>query len=140
MEGPQPFPSCLAAIPPRCPVISLLGLVLATMLVLSTGRAQAYGDPAEGRRLATLWCSGCHQVGPQTKNFANDAVPSFQAVAELPSTTSLSLQAFLRAPHAAMPDLRLTKAQIDDIGADILGLRAQATRQLAADGSCVMIR
>ncbi len=103
-------------------------LVLAALLSPGNGRAQPYGDADEGHRIAAMWCSGCHSIGAETKNLANDAVPSFRAVAEMPSTTSLSIQAFLSTPHAVMPDLRLTDAQIDDIGTYILSLRARAPK------------
>ena len=71
-----------------------------------------------------MWCSSCHQIGPLASILASDAVPSFLVVANMPSTTSLSLHAFLRTPHPAMPDLMLTEEQIGDIGSYILGLRA----------------
>ena len=53
---------------------------------------------------------------------ANDAVPSFMAIAAMPSTTMLSIRAFLHMPHDVMPDYRLSEEQIDDLGAYILGL------------------
>lgn len=92
--------------------------------------AQAGGDPALGRELAERWCGGCHRVGPGATGpadigSANDAVPGFAAIAAAPSTTAASLHAFLRHPHGAMPDLRLTEAQIRDIGAYILSLRGR---------------
>ena len=58
----------------------------------------------------------------------SDAIPSFQAVADVPATTALSLRAFLRTSHAAMPDLKLPDPQIEDLAADILGLRAAVSR------------
>ena len=100
-------------------------LALAGALLAGEARGQAYGDPAEGRRLATAWCSGCHQVDPQAKGVANDAVPSFKAIAAMPSTTMLSIRVFLRTPHDVMPDFRLSEEQIDDLGAYILGLSGQ---------------
>ncbi len=75
-----------------------------------------------------MWCSSCHQIGPLASNLANDAVPSFRAVANMPSTTLLSLHAFLRTPHPAMPDLMLTEEQMDDIASYILSLRAPALK------------
>ena len=69
-----------------------------------------------------MWCSNCHQVEPQSADTASDAAPSFRAIASMPSTTMLSIRAFLRTPHELMPDFRLTEAQIDDLGAYILGL------------------
>lgn len=117
-------PSCLAASRQRRWVAECLGLVLAALLAPGPGQAQPYGDQAAGRRLATAWCSDCHQIGPQTMTFESDAIPSFQAIAAMPSTTLMSIRVFLRTPHDVMPDYELTEAQIDDVGAYIIGLRA----------------
>ena len=101
-------------------------LLLMAFLMLGPRQAQAYGDPAAGHQLAAAWCSNCHQVEPHTQIPATDAVPSFRAVAVMPSTTSMSIHAFLRTSHDVMPDFRLTEPQIDDVSAYILGLRTQA--------------
>ena len=52
-------------------------------------------------------------------------VPTFQAVADDPAATGAALRAFLRTPHAAMPDLRLTSDQTDDVVAYILSLKGR---------------
>ena len=100
----------------------IAGAALAVVLP-SQSRAQAYGDPDEGRRLSAGWCSDCHQTDPQTQVLGNDAVPRFQAVAERPSTTMMSLRAFLSTSHDVMPNYKLSNVQIDDISAYILSLR-----------------
>ena len=40
------------------------------------------------------------------------------------SVTVLSLRAFLQTPHARMPDLHLTREEVDDLASYILSLRA----------------
>ncbi len=123
MHGSQRSLSTHAAVSSHRCAVALLAL--AALLVFGPRQATAYGDPAEGRRLATAWCSGCHQVDPLTQSTATDAVPSFQAIAAMPSTTSLSIQAFLSTTHDVMPNFRLTGAQIDDVGAYILSQRTR---------------
>lgn len=83
----------------------------------------AQGDPQQGLALAQSWCSSCHMVSPRQQNAANDGVPSFASVARMPSTTQMSLEAFLQSPHPPMPDLKLTRVQLDDVAAYILSLR-----------------
>lgn len=100
-------------------------LMLTILLAPGLALAQAHGDPAEGGRIAVQWCSGCHQVGPETQTLASDAIASFLAIAAMPSTTSMSLRAFLSTAHPVMPDFRLTNSQIDDVGAYILSLRCR---------------
>lgn len=124
MHRQQRIPFARAALREhRCAVAFLM---LSALLVLGPRQAQAYGDPAEGHQLAATWCSGCHQIDPRAQLLATDAVPSFQAIAAMPSTTSMSIQAFLRTSHAVMPNFRLTEPQIDDVGAYILSLRARS--------------
>jgi mono/diheme cytochrome c family protein len=62
------------------------------------------GDPASGRRLATALCSSCHRVLPMVISDKADP-PSFQSIADLPSTNGISLNVFLRSNHRNMPDL-----------------------------------
>lgn len=103
-------------------------LTLIALAVLGSRQAQAFGDPDQGHELATAWCSGCHQVDPRAQVLATDAVPSFRAIAAMPSTTSLSIQVFLRTSHDVMPNFQLTEPQIDNVGAYILEMRARPTK------------
>ena len=125
MNTLQRFPFWLAEVWRRHCLTLLPGLVLAAVFAAGSARAQTFGDSAEGRRLATTWCSGCHQIDPQTQVLTSDSVPSFQAIAAMPSTTSMSVRAFLSTSHKVMPDFKLTDRQIDDLGNYILSLRAR---------------
>jgi mono/diheme cytochrome c family protein len=82
------------------------------------------GDPAEGRRLAEQWCANCHRIAAGGPGPASDAVPSFTAIAARPGRTAESISAFLRTPHANMPDHGLTLAQSRDLAAYLLSQRA----------------
>jgi len=62
---------------------------------------------------------------PAERDLAVVEVPSFQAVADDPAATEAALRAFLRTPHAAMPDLRLTHGRTDDVVAYILSLKGR---------------
>lgn len=92
--------------------------VLATMLAtLESIRAQ---DIESGRRLARAWCAECHRVEPGSFGiFAAD----FSEVANIPSTTALSLRVFLQSNHKQMPNFSLKPADADDIIAYILSLK-----------------
>ncbi|CAH2600735.1 Cytochrome c-552 [Rhodovastum atsumiense] len=84
--------------------------------------AQQSGDPATGREIAQAWCSECHMIESRQAR-GNDAVPSFPAIAARSDTTSMGLHAFLATPHANMPNLRLSRAEMDNLVAYILSLR-----------------
>lgn len=81
-------------------------------------------DLADGKAMAEKWCSHCHTVAPSEKH-AKDTAPSFVAIARLPSTTEMSLRAFLQTPHVHMPDYHLTRDESADLVAYILSLRDQ---------------
>jgi mono/diheme cytochrome c family protein len=108
------------------PPILTLGLMAISGIGLA--HAQGIGDPADGKRIAASTCSNCHQIDVQRRDSTNDPVPSFQAIAAMPSTTMLSINVFLRTSHNVMPNIRLTETQITDIGAYILSLRDQSPK------------
>ena len=98
--------------------ISFLLLLSATPAV-----AQDIGDAGHGRQLAETWCSSCHVVAPTTGRGTSNGAPPFAAIARMKSATPMSLHAFHLTPHANMPDLHLTRDEIDDLSAYILSLR-----------------
>jgi mono/diheme cytochrome c family protein len=85
--------------------------------------AQEGGDATLGRPLAEQWCSGCHVVEPTAQQGSSNGAPTFAAIAGMNSTTSMSLHAFLQSSHPPMPDLRLSRSQIDNVVGYILSLR-----------------
>lgn len=101
-------------------------LLIAPLLMISAPvHAQtASGDPAAGLRLALHNCAQCHVVAGHRAGPVPVSVPTFADVAHMPSTTALSLQAFLQTPHPPMPDLALSRREIEDVSTYILSLRA----------------
>ena len=107
----------------------ILALLLGPAILAPAASAQ---DAAAGQRLARRWCSACHEVGRAPVH--NDVSPSFAAIARMPSTTSMSLNAFLSTPHNRMPDYSLTRQEIKDVSAYILSLK-QERESPASPGS-----
>lgn len=107
--------------------INWFGIVPLTAIMLGTSLCQAgsqeIGDSIAGRQLAERWCSSCHVVGSSSEQGSSNGIPTFAAVARMKSTTPLSLRAFLLTPHARLPDLHLTRDEIDNLAAYILTLR-----------------
>lgn len=99
-----------------------------TAILLSAWPHRAHAeDVAAGRRLAESWCSSCHLVGPGSARGVSSGAPTFAAIAGQKSTTVLSLRVFLQTPHGRMPDLHLSRDEIDDLAAYILSLRTGGT-------------
>jgi mono/diheme cytochrome c family protein len=97
--------------------------VLASAIVTATASfAQDRGNADAGRRLAENWCGKCHVVAPRTIR-SGDTASSFQAIADLESTTALSLRVFLRTSHQEMPNFQLTPEETNDIIAYVLSLK-----------------
>ena len=104
----------------KAPIVAPIVLACLLLTTPTPGKGQGIGDVEAGRALAKAWCSECHIIEPgQTGIFQAD----FREVANLPSTTALSLRAFLQSNHKEMPDFSLKPAEADDIIAYILSLK-----------------
>lgn len=98
--------------------------VLAALLLCAAGPALAQsGDPAEGGRMAAVWCANCHRISAGGPGPATDAVAAFPAIAARPNATAEGIAAFLRVPHAGMPDHGLTARQALDLAAFVMAQR-----------------
>ena len=95
-------------------------VVMATLQPLSAQSSR--GDAASGRLYAMNWCTECHSVEPETAGTGRFA-PDFTAIAKSPSTSGLSLKAFLRSDHLRMPNFVLKPAEADDLVAYIMSFR-----------------
>ena len=84
---------------------------ISALVFLVTNGASA--DVQKGAQLARQWCANCHAVGGKPASAVPQGPPSFSAVAQ--SMTADQLHAFLSHPHGSMPDLALTRAEIDDL-------------------------
>jgi cytochrome c len=100
----------------RLPVVVLVSLVLAAATA-----HPARADATRGSQLAQQWCASCHVTGGSPAGNIQQGPPSFRAVAR--ARTADHLRAFLSHPHGAMPDLSLTRAEIDDLVGYIETLR-----------------
>ena len=102
------------------PSIHLCGRAGAVAGLLAPGAARA--DAADGERLARQWCVNCHVIdgsGPATASRR-----ARRAFASSPATSIPGrCAAFLTHPHGAMPNLALTRAEIDDLIAYIESLK-----------------
>ena len=100
----------------------MAGLTGAAMILAVGTPALAAGNAEAGRRLAQHWCVSCHIVSPEGPG--TDAAPPFSTIAKQTSQEDRGwLRAWLTAPHPPMPDLHLSRQEIDDIMAYLDSLR-----------------
>lgn len=82
------------------------------------------GDARQGEALARQWCSNCHLIGAD-QAAGGDAAPTFAVIAETAEERTSELTAWLADPHPPMPNLNLTRVEIDDLLAYIKSLRQE---------------
>ena len=93
------------------------------IFLLFGGTAQAAGDAEAGHKLAQLWCTSCHIVdAPPHGAGAATPAPAFPTIARRHQDRAW-VRAWLVAPHPQMPNLDLSRQQIDDVIAYLDSLR-----------------
>jgi cytochrome c len=92
----------------KLPVAVLVSLLLAA----ATSRPMR-ADATRGSQLAQQWCASCHVTSGNPTGNVQQGPPSFQTIAG--ARAADELRAFLSHPHGAMPDLSLTRKEIDDL-------------------------
>jgi mono/diheme cytochrome c family protein len=98
-----------------------VALLFSLFTVLLTPSARAAGDPVVGKEIATTWCSACHHMDDAVT--AADGARPFAAMARDPKATADRLRAFLVKPHGEMPELHLTRQEIENLVAYIESLK-----------------
>jgi len=94
------------------PVAAVLVAICFAAVCLSPEAARA--DAAAGARMALQWCANCHVVdGSGPSATIPQGPPAFRTIAG--HLNPEQLRAFLSRPHGAMPDLALTRAEINDL-------------------------
>ena len=101
-----------------------LGFVAALASLGCAMPAHAAGDVARGATIAKRWCVNCHVVSADQKSAKVD-VPTFSDIAKRrPDDRAISR--FLVDPHPPMPNLNLTRQEIDDVVSYIRSLDPSA--------------
>ena len=96
---------------------------LLALLVLALVAPHAVlADAQKGAQIARQWCANCHVIGGNPAGAVPQGPPSFPAISRSGMTAD-QLRAFLSHPHGAMPDLALSRAEIDDLISYIETLR-----------------
>jgi mono/diheme cytochrome c family protein len=81
--------------------------------LLALPQAAGAGDPTTGRQIAQRWCASCHSM--EGAQMGTDNAPPFAQIAKKPGRTPETIRTWLSAPHPPMPDLSLSRVDIDDL-------------------------
>ncbi len=92
----------------------LSGMMLISLMLAAVAAHPVHADVSKGGQLARQWCASCHVIGDNPGGTVQQGPPSFRTVARSGMSAD-QLRAFLSHPHGAMPDLALTRAEIDDL-------------------------
>jgi mono/diheme cytochrome c family protein len=96
---------------------------LAVLAIFGATAAPSFAaDAARGAQLAQQWCASCHVLPGNPGQTALQGPPSFRDIARGNKTPD-QLRIFLIKPHGSMPQLNLSRAEIDDLLAYIETLR-----------------
>jgi cytochrome c len=95
---------------------------LAPLGLIASGALAQPADPETGREIAERWCTSCHVVTPGGPGA--DAGPPLPELMRGGQRTADELRGWLAAPHPPMPDLDLTRQEIEDIVAYLESLGA----------------
>ncbi|HEX6142557.1 MAG TPA: cytochrome c [Geminicoccaceae bacterium] len=98
-------------------------LLVALHTVTTSASAQEYGDPEQGRALVTQWCTTCHVVDRSGEGA--DVGPPLPALLDHDLRTPDEIRGWLADPHPPMPDLDLSRQEIEDVVAYLESLRDQ---------------
>jgi mono/diheme cytochrome c family protein len=96
-------------------------LVLIPTAAMLTASPLFAADAAKGAQLAGQWCANCHVIGGSAAATLQQGPPSFTAIGR--DLTPDQLTTFLSHPHPPMPDVSLTRSEIDDLIAYIRTFR-----------------
>lgn len=96
-----------------------------TLAAVPAAASAQLADPVAGRALAQRYCANCHLIGEgQAKpQGTTDSVPTFRGIANNPAIGEQRLKGFMTVPHPMMPDLNLTRREVDDIAAYIRSMK-----------------
>ncbi len=111
-----------------------IGVALAALALFAVGNvspvsvdsaaaASRKASAKRGLKVAREWCTDCHVVRRGRKRRPGGEAPSFQEVADRPSTTRAKLRRILRQPHNKMPTEPLYKDEVADLIAYLWSLK-----------------
>lgn len=95
--------------------------LLALVMTGSAANAASAASAKEGRRIAKIWCSDCHQVASEKRE--GRKAPSFKQISESIPMSESYMDTWLKNPNPPMHRFRLTQRMVADIIAYLMELK-----------------
>ena len=97
-----------------------VAIFIALSLISAAPRNACAEDPVEpspekGEALAQRLCSGCHLIEDKASSAMPVGIPTFRAIANRPGQTGQHIMGVLMQPHPPMPDIHLSREEIQNI-------------------------
>jgi mono/diheme cytochrome c family protein len=95
----------------------LLAAALSAAALVAPAHA---ADVEAGRAIAQRWCANCHVTGEAQRG--QDTAPALPTIAARHASDQGWLRAWLAAPHPRMPNLNLSRQEIENVIAYLASL------------------
>jgi cytochrome c len=94
----------------------LISAIIAAPIIWCLNLPAAHADRiSDGRAIAQRWCSSCHDIGAGDTRTAKDVAPTFESVSRRPKLSREHLETWIGNPHPPMPNLHLTREEIENL-------------------------
>ena len=103
----------------------IVGLTIGLAAGIGPAGAQQQANPREGERLAKQWCASCHLVAAYQRTPVPDVAPAFASIAARPQATPGALRVIIQMPYPRMPQIALSRDEVEHIIAYIVGLKTR---------------
>jgi len=108
-------------------VFSAIAIFTGSQLRAGDTPEKSWPDAARGKAIALRLCVNCHVISKESTASVPDGVPSFLSIANRPHQTAQHIRGVLIEPHAPMPNMHLSRSEIEDIIAYLDALRKQSS-------------
>jgi mono/diheme cytochrome c family protein len=109
--------------------LAVANAVLAITVTTQLAAADRDPEPSaeKGHELAQKLCQGCHVIESGADSNTPAGVPTFRSIANRHGQTGERIANILIQPHAPMPDIRLSREEIQNILSYLESLRTDPT-------------
>jgi mono/diheme cytochrome c family protein len=103
----------------------ILGFAMGLAIGIGPAVAQQQPNPRQGERLAKQWCASCHLVAADQRTPVPDVAPAFASIAARPQATPGALRVIIQMPYPRMPQIALSRDEVEHIIAYIVSLKSR---------------